>query len=320
MAEDLILKQYAIAMQARSVGYKPASENAETLRAASDASAKALEEAEQQVKAAKNEEERKKSQSDRDAKKEKAASDAAELKTAESAVRQYGAWATLTTSPIEEAYYAKALYDAQLVSHKEVVARQQEFVRRANESLKGRSKVLEGRKAGTIVTIKALVKPIGDSEQDVKAANDAGAITVSYYVQSEMPLVFHAGLAWTNLKSFDYQQVQKNLSTDIYQQIAKPDNAIDLSIFMTYLLTPTSDNWASGLGLTIGTGVTDLGKKLFLGGTAKFSDHLLLTAGGLSKTVTDSTGRAISEDGKLFDAIKRVQKWGWFVSFTATPF
>jgi len=318
--EEQILKQYALLTANEVKAYNDAHKALPSLDTAAAKAADALKKAEEARSAAKTEDEKKKADA---ARKEAATADSAaraRLLAAKATVERIGSARTLTASPIAEAYYARQLYDAQLVDHKAVQAQLAEFIRRADECTAGRSKPIETHKAGTIVTVTATVKALGESDEEKKNAAAAKPIVMSYYVESEMPLVFHAGVAYTNLKSFDYQAVQKGLTGDVFAQIRKPSESLDLSLYMTYLFTPIMDDWKGGLGLTIGTGLKDAGKKLMLGMTFKFSDRLLLTGGKFSQTVTDSAGALVGTSPKLFESIQRVQKWGWFVSFSAAPF
>jgi hypothetical protein len=318
--ELLIYRQYAVAMTDQTEEYLSARAEMTQLETTARVADSVLKVAEARVATARTDAARSQAESQRSEASDAALAARAKLTEAKVRVDRFGAASTLTDSPIAEAFYARALYDAQLVPHNSLVAKLNEFVRRADESIKGRSGDLESQKAGTIVTVTAKVKSIGESPDEVKNAAAAKPFTVTYYVQSDMPVVFHAGIAYTNLKSFDYQVVQKNLTGDVFQQIQKPDASVDLTAFMTYLFTPLADDWKGGFGLSLGTGVKELGKKLFVGATLKFSDRLLLTGGGFSQAVTDSAGVALSASPKLFDSIKRVQKWGWFGSVSATPF
>ena len=317
--ESWILRQYAAGLIDASKEYVALKESIGPLTAEAEAATKSLKDAAAAVAAAPNETARTAARADSSKKAETHKAATQKLTEAKAELDRFGE-ATLTPSPIAEAYYAKALYDAQLVSHNALAVKHTEFLRRAQETAQGRTRNLESQKAGTIVTIKALVKPVGESAEDAKTARAEEPITVDYYIQSEMPVVFHAGVAWTNIKSFDYEIVQKSLTGDVFQRISKPDASVDLTTFMTYLFTPTSDGIQAGFGLTIGTGIKDPGKKLFVGTTFKFHDRLLLTGGGFSEKLTENDGAAIPSNANLFEAVKRVQKWGWFVSFGATPF
>lgn len=243
------------------------------------------------------------------------------IAAARAELAQFSETATITTSPIAEAYYAQELYDAQLVHHNETLAKLKVFIDRAHESLRGRTKDLPSQKAGTIVTVTVRAKPLNDTGDETKQAAEAGPITVSYYVQSDRPLMFHAGAAYTRIDMVEFEKIQKDLTRDVFQEVDAPDASADLIAYMTYMLTPEVDNWAGGFGLTIGTGLRDLGKRLYLGATFRLTNRLILTGGGFSQTVTEADGRALSEaNPKLFDAIKRVKQWGWFAGVSATPF
>ncbi|MHB1313027.1 MAG: hypothetical protein ACYC3L_13510, partial [Gemmatimonadaceae bacterium] len=227
--DTLILRQYAISMTERTSGYLAAVAARDTIAARVAGAQADFDKASAALGAAAGDAEKKKAKEVAGAKEKALADVTAELIQARARVDQFGAGSTLTTSPITEAYYAQQLYESELVIHKAVVARLTEFRRRAEECAKGRSNDLETRKAGTIVTVTAKAKAISESGPDVETASKADPITVSYYVQSEMPLVFHAGVAWTSIEGFDYQLVQKSLSGDVFQRIQKPEETPDLT-------------------------------------------------------------------------------------------
>ncbi len=229
----------------------------------------------------------------------------------------------LTTSPIAEAYYAQSLYDAQLVHHKELVDKMKIFIDRLTESLQGRSRDLDSQKAGTIVTVTIRPKPVANSSPEVtKAATKAGPIVFTYYVQSEKPLMYHLGAIYTRIQDFDYEKVQKGLAGDVFQRIEKSEGGSDLIAMMTYLPLAENDNYfTNGFGLTIGTGVKNLGQRLYLGGSFTFFDRLILNGGKFSQTVTTSDGNALSATTpNLFEGIKKTKEWGWYFGLSATPF
>lgn len=223
-----------------------------------------------------------------------------------------------TSSPIAEAYYAQAIYDAELKRHAAIVASTETFVRLANDVGKGRTNDFDRQKSGTIVT--ATTKAVARDGRDATAASDAGSATISWFVQSELPLAFHFGPGYTNFKQFDFEKVQRPSQGDLFQQIDKPRDGADLVALMTYMLTPdNSEDYGRGFGLTIGTGVRDIGKRIYLGATAKFNDRLFLTAGGLNQSVKEGETANAAGDN-LFTTIKNVQKWGFFAALSVSPF
>lgn len=318
-AEGLILHQYASAVTNQAAAFSAATKTRDSLVAAAKAAKSELDQAAEANKKAMTAAGKKAAKDVLDAKQTAFDAISASLKNADASVATFGADATLTTSPIAEAYYAQMLYDAELTTHNALMTKLAEFARRAAECAKGRTATLDPRKAGTIVTVTGKATAVSQAAPDVAVASKADPITVRYYVQSEMPLVFHAGIAWTSIEDFDYQVVQKNVSGDVFQQIQKPDQTPDLTAFMTWL--PGKDGESSGFGLTLGTGLKDLGKRLYFGASYSFGNRLLLSGGGFTQTVTTADGNAISISApNLFASIKQVRKVGLFFSFSATPF
>jgi hypothetical protein len=230
----------------------------------------------------------------------------------------------LSGASIADAYYAQELYDAQLVVHEDIVGKLRLLFTRGGHTANGRMVDLAPQKSGNLVTVTIKAKAVDQSNNPrIQAAIDsAGTAMVSYYVQSVQPLSFHAGGAYTRLTEFDYEAVAKGLAgRDAFQQIAKPANGGDVIAFMTLLPEQMISDRNIGIGPTIGTGVKDLGKRLYLGATLKVSSRFMLTAGVFSKEVTESDGRALSAtEPNLFDGIQRVTAWGKFLGLSVTPF
>lgn len=217
-----------------------------------------------------------------------------------------------------EAWYAQELYDAELKRHDAVIGRINLFIKRAGEVESGRLKQFDSQKQGTIVTTSIAVTPFTSSADEAERAAREQITTVSYYVQSKLPLVFHAGPAYTNIADVDITKVERPAVGDVFQEVTKPKSEADLIIFMTYMLTPIAYD-TPGLGLTIGTGLKDIGTRIYLGATAKFNERLLLSGGAFSQTTTEGDV-AFSADPKLFTTVKKVKKWGYFVSVSVSPF
>jgi hypothetical protein len=227
---------------------------------------------------------------------------------------------TYSNSPVEEAYYAQQLYDSETKRYQAVVDKLQSFIELSTDVQNGRTKDLDGQKSGTIVTVTLRPKPLTASGDEAKRGSVAGATTVRYFVQSPLPLSFHFGPAYTNLKTFDIEKVQRPNQGDLFQQTSKPAGGGDLLALMTFMLTPMDiAGYDAGLGPTIGTGVKDIGKRIYLGGTAKFNDRLFITVGKFSETVKEGDA-ANAAGNNLFTTIRNVRKWGWFGALSVLPF
>ncbi|HEY9226910.1 MAG TPA: hypothetical protein VIP11_09705 [Gemmatimonadaceae bacterium] len=225
---------------------------------------------------------------------------------------------TVTSSPIQEAAYAQALFDAQRVQHDALIEKVQLYLKRSAETLTGRVRNLDSQKSGTHVTVTIRVKSLTDNAADTKAASEAGTTTVTYFVNSTMPVEFHAGPAYTSVQTFDIEKLQRPNLGDVFQQAENDRSDSDLIVFMSYMLTPFSpDN--RGFGLTLGTGLADIGKRLYVGGTARFNERVFLTGGGFTQELKEGD-RAIVGDGNLFQSLKNVRKVGWFFSVSFLPY
>jgi hypothetical protein len=224
----------------------------------------------------------------------------------------------IAANPNAEAWYAQQLYDAELQKHDALVARINVFLKRAAESVNGRIRQFDTQKAGTIVTTSITVTPLVNTAKATEIAAKQQVRSMSYYVQSPMPLVFHAGPAYTNIADVNIEKVDRPAVGDVFQEVTKPKSDADLIAFMTYMLRGIGYD-TPGFGLTIGTGLKDIGKRLYFGGTAKFNERLFLTGGAFSQTVKEGDA-ALVANGSLFASVKNVAKWGYYVSISVAPF
>jgi len=125
--------------------------------------------------------------------------------------------------------------------------------------------------------------------------------------------------AYTHVADVDIEKVRQATGIDAFQEIEKPTNDADVIAFMSYMFTPQLGRYDPGIGLTIGTGLKNIGERLYFGGSFKFSSRLVFTVGGLTQKVKEGD-RVLQADKNLFESLKNVRELGWFFSLSATPF
>ena len=219
-------------------------------------------------------------------------------------------------SPNAEAYYAQQLYDAALAEHRALVGKVETFITLADEVKNGRVKDFEAQKAGTIVTATIRVQSLTTDRETTDNAAKEKPTTVRYLVSSERPVVAHIGGAYTRIDDVSVEKVQR-LGNDVFKEIDEANGGADLVVYLTYMLTPLP--LTRGWGLTLGTGVTKPGERLYLGASAKLTDRLVLTGGRMTQELREGSS-ALVGSGDLFESVKNVRHWGWFGSVSFTPF
>jgi hypothetical protein len=215
-----------------------------------------------------------------------------------------------------EMYYRQVLYSAELERHKAVVEKLQTFVALAGDVINGHPLPLAGQKPGTRVTVTLTPRPNGEDKEIVDTALNEGASTLQYFVQSDMPVAFHAGPAFTYIEDVDFEKVQAAAGDDLFRKLEKPDAAGDLVAFLSYELATSADG-QRGIYFSFGTGVRSPGERLFAGITGRLTESLFVTAGAFTKEVDEGVNFVT---GDLAESVKRVHKIGGFGALTFSPF
>lgn len=222
---------------------------------------------------------------------------------------------TSSDAPNSEIFIANQLYGTELASHKAIVDRINAFLDLAKLATYGNIYQLEKKESGNLVTISLTTHAI-ESENQTMADKD-GETIIQYFVSSDLPVVFHVGLVYSHLKEVDFEKVRSLQGNDVFQQISKPSGTENLVAFLSYELASAADG-KTGWLFTIGTNVTEPGKKVYLGFTVKLVGRVFLT-GGTSTTLAKTGTNEMTQD--VFQSIKNEQIWGgFFGGVSISPF
>jgi hypothetical protein len=193
------------------------------------------------------------------------------------------------------------------------------FLAMATLVIEGEERAIGTKKAGTRVTV------------NLHAAAGAGVKTwiadLSYIVQSERPLVAHAGMSFGSLNEISFEKVRRvnGLSADdLFVQEDTGTTTSDFLLFLGYQLGAINPSrlgesrdpdWA--FFASLGTAIREPGKKIFLGPSVAFK-RFVLTGGAVIGKEAEGVEQVQSDN--LFKAIREQTKTGGFIAFSVRVF
>ena len=228
---------------------------------------------------------------------------------------------TDTVHSAVDAYYATILYKSQLEDHEKIMDKFNAFFTRAELILAGKRIALGKKEPGTMVTVTLTpTKARGTLDsfklvssrkrtEDQKSASAPTSVIRRYFVQSDMPIVFHIGYSVSTLNNAEFEKIKTLTGNEVYNQITGEGFTQNLAAFLSYELW-ASNNLAQSLAFTIGTEMASPGKKIYLGGSIQFLRRWFFTAALATGEITEGV-KEISGDSEmqLFHTIKNTRKW-----------
>jgi hypothetical protein len=134
--------------------------------------------------------------------------------------------------------------------------------------------------------------------------------------QSESAFALHAGAAYARVPEATFETVGALSGQDLFAETGAREGSADFAVLVSQRL------WAAGRGrvyATLGTGVSDPGRLLYLGGSVAAS-RTFFTAGMATSlidvgvlAVPDSIFRG-NQDRTLFASLERQRRWGFFAA------
>lgn len=212
-----------------------------------------------------------------------------------------------------ETYYSQMLYDSQLKQHEQIVDGLKSFIQLATAVVEGQRKIIGKKPQGTRVTVTMSVKAKDESLQ--KTALEVGTVVVQYFVSSNRPVLFHAGLVYTRLNDINLEKINTLDKGEVFKQIKNPSSSSNLSTFLSYQLAVNAQGDA-GILASFGTDIPSPGKRLYLGVTGNFGSFLI-TLGASTASIKEGEN-LLTED--LFKTIKVKREWGYFIAISVNPF
>lgn len=181
-------------------------------------------------------------------------------------------------------------------------------------------------------TIGIEVKKIGKRQPGTRvtftivAVDGSGSTTpvedVSYFVQTNMPLVAHGGMAFSTLKDVSFDKVKRAGTfgeADFFQQRTDENNSRTLTAFLGWQFLglngdATDDGRKSryGAALSLGTDVRQPGKRVFIGPSLFFFNRLVVTAGPVLGK--EARGEDDTLEPNVFRIVRERPTTKWFFS------
>jgi len=183
-------------------------------------------------------------------------------------------------------------YDLLNPIHIEIEASANQFLSFAINTIEGKREFAGKFDAGTAVevTVLANTQPTADPNyQPEKRAS------LSFLTQGSVPLKFHAGLTYSELRELETESIQTLAGDPIESLLVEGSETINLSLFASYPLDGSVDvaNWC----VTLGTDVTDTGENIYGGISYRFAKSWVVTAGAVFGDTVDVDTMSVSTMG-----------------------
>ncbi len=193
--------------------------------------------------------------------------------------------------------------------------RAQIFLRLSARTIGVEIKQVGKRAAGTRVTL------------TLAAADESGATSpmddVTYFVQSNMPLVAHGGLSFAGLKDVTFEKVKRSSTfgeEELFQRQTNANATTGFALFLGWQFygagDVTTDARAGrfGAAFSLGTDVTNPGKRVFAGPSAIVFNRAVLTGGVVFGS--EASGDGATLEPNIFRIVSQKPKGSWFFSLS----
>lgn len=200
-------------------------------------------------------------------------------------------------------------YQQVQVVHDKLLGQINAYVRLAELTATGQTKPIDKQKPGTLVTVKITAMNPAGSQQ-------GGPVEIKYFVHSRLPVRFHAGYLYSNLKEVKFDQVRTIAGADLFQQVQDPDSVQTYAAFLSYeLMSRNTGRYGAGLLATLGTDFKEPGKRLFVGASVRVLSRVYVGFGALSGSVAEGQNKVVEQLGdrlgtrELFTAVTSRREW-----------
>lgn len=188
------------------------------------------------------------------------------------------------------------------------------FVGLAKKSLDGESTLVRKKDAGTLVSAAINSTP----KESGSEGSESRQVSVSYFVQSELPLVFHVGLTYADTDKVELEKVRALDGRDLFSEVSSDSGETGLSAFLSYPIGQAESDYF----VTLGTDVEDLGERLHVGLSWRFRQNWMATFGGsyqktqAGEMEVQDTNMDQTSTRTLFEIAKEEREWAPFVSIS----
>lgn len=182
-------------------------------------------------------------------------------------------------------------------------------------------------------TIGTEVKQVGKKNAGTRvtfaltAVDEASAGTpmddVTYFVQSNMPLVAHGGISFAGLNDVSFEKVKRSATfgeEELFQQQGDAETSTGYTLFLGWQFYGSGDvatNARSskvGAAFSIGTDVNRPGRRLFAGPSLMIFNRLVVSGGLVFGK--EAEGQSVTLEPEVFRIVKERPKGTWFFSLS----
>lgn len=200
-------------------------------------------------------------------------------------------------------------YQQVQTAHDKLMAQLGSYLRLAELTAAGQTKPIDKQKAGTLVTVRiTAVNALGNMQ--------GRPTEIKYFVHSRLPVRFHAGYLYSNLKEIEFEQVRTVAGADLFQQVQDPSSVQSYGAFLSYeFFSRNTGRYATGILGTLGTDFEEPGKRLYVGASVRFLSRVYLGFGALSGSVAEGQNKVIEQIGEglgsreLFTTVTSRREW-----------
>lgn len=220
-------------------------------------------------------------------------------------------------------------YEKTRLGHDTVTGGFHRFNSRAKLVREGFAHRIKKKKPGTVVTVKMTPEGI-EGAGGAAAAGADKQLAVDYFVQSKYPVLFHAGLSYSDVDEVQLEKVRTLAGSDLFSEIRDGESEIDLTTFLSWQFWSGGERSQQGVLLSVGTDVDEPGQRAYLGLSYR-RGRWFLTGGWVRAEVEDGDevaaegmmaggAAAPPEAGRLFETVRKGTEEGTFLAISFSVF
>lgn len=188
------------------------------------------------------------------------------------------------------------------------------FAQLVDKSTNGFSTSIKRKEAGTFVDVKIQATSI---EGGVKADHTS----FGYLSESKLPLMFHGGLTYSQLRDTEFQTLRSITGQDLFTQVKDEDTSYSLAVYLSYPLSKASSGTDPRYYISLGTDIDEVGENLYLGLTGRVRDKWLVSAGvAYGPQTVGENAMNDSPSSNVFELIKEEREAEFFISVSYQMF
>lgn len=170
-------------------------------------------------------------------------------------------------------------------AHASFMQSAQNFLQLARHSVSGQRKDIRTLAEAPIKPNSFVTVSFGSVDRDGNATGTSDS--VSYFLQSRIPVRAHFGGAFSGLDDNSFEPTSLFGVFDVFTQVREDSEQQDFVAFLSYEWPMKKNPEGAAWQATLGTGFSDPGETIYVGGGIRFLKRLVVTAGLAFGKVTE---------------------------------